>query len=100
MGKLADRLASRTERRGTWGRRKSSPVSPAPQANVQPNRAVQGAPSDSDLDLIPLSVFVEYELSDAETVKLRRRLYARNRTGKYFYRTSRFGALLAVVRFM
>jgi hypothetical protein len=57
-------------------------------------------PTDAEIEALPLSVFAEYDLSGKEIDRLRRRLYARNKTGKFFFRTTRFGGLLAVVRFM
>lgn len=55
-------------------------------------------PSNTEIDAIPLSLGVEFELSDKEMMQLRRHLYAVNRDGIRRYRTVRVDQLLMVWR--
>ena len=55
-------------------------------------------PSNSEIDAIPVSLGVEFELNDKEMAQLRRHLYAVNRDGIRRYRTAKVDRLLMVWR--
>lgn len=105
---LRERLSPRERLRDRPKRRFVRGTSPAQAAPVEtPTPAPKPAPighnrppSDDELEALPLATFAEYDLSEKEIGQTRRRLYAKNKTGKFFFRTTRFGGLLAVVRFM
>lgn len=94
------RLTLVGKREGRWASRRDNPaqvrrVEPEPIPLGRLNRI----PSDAELEAIPLVEPTTLEITDRETVKLRRRLYALNRNNvAYRYRTMRENGLTLLWR--
>lgn len=69
-------------------------IRPAPRPSL---RRLKRLPTPAEIEAIPIIAASEFDLSDRETAKLRRMLYAINREARGVrYRTLRDGTLLLV----
>lgn len=97
MPRTAARPQIRTETISRPGRPVDAPATPHHQSRA--SAPLRRIPTDAELTAIPLATAGEFDLSDLETVKTRRRMYALNKDNTSFrFRSMREGTLLLVWR--